>query len=116
MIRLNLSGKKRTILVDFHQHHIHPTIRQRAHVLLLRSENLSNNQISNITKLSEPSIINYVHQYLTKGASWITALNFRKPVSQLQSFDSKILAFFEKILYQQLLRPVMRYQNSLESL
>lgn len=96
MIRLNLSAEARTILMDFHQHHIHPTIRQRAHVLLLRSENLSNSQISNITELSEPTIIDYVHQYLAKGESWVTALNFRKPVSQLQSFDAEILAYFEK--------------------
>jgi transposase len=96
VITLNLSAEARTILIDFHQHHIHPTIRQRAHVLLLRSANLSNGQISNITELSEPTIIHYVHQYLAKGESWVTALNFRKPVSQLQSFDAEILAYFEK--------------------
>ena len=96
MIKINLSAETHTTLMDLHQNHIHQTIRQRAHVLLLRSEDLLNAQISNITGLSEPTIIDYVHQYLEKGESWVTTLNFRKPVSQLQSFDAEILAYFEK--------------------
>lgn len=96
MIKINLSADIQATLMDLHQNHIHHIIRQRAHVLLLRSENLLNDQISNITGLSEPTIIDYVHQYLEKGESWVTTLNFRKPVSQLQSFDAEILAYFEK--------------------
>ena len=96
MIKINLSAETHTTLMELHQNHIHQTIRQRAHVLLLRSEDLLNAQISNITGLSEPTIIDYVHQYLEKGESWVTTLNFRKPVSQLQSFDAEILAYFEK--------------------
>ena len=82
--------------MDLHQHHIHPIIRQRAHVLLLRAENISNTHISNMTGLSEPTIIDYVHQYLEKGESWITTLNFRKPTSQLQGFDQEIKNYFDK--------------------
>jgi transposase len=82
--------------MKLHQNHMHPIIRQRAHVLLLRSENISNTQISSITGLSEPTIIDYVHQYLDKGESWVTTLNFRKPTSQLQAFDDAIKAHFEK--------------------
>ena len=96
MIKINLSSDIQTELMDIHQNHVHHIIRQRAHVLLLRSENILNVQISNITGLSEPTIIDYVHQYLEKGMSWVTTLNFRKPVSQLQSFDAVILAYFEK--------------------
>lgn len=96
MIKINLSADTRATLMDLHQTHIHSVIRQRAHVLLLRSENLLNAQISNITGLSEPTIIDYVHQYLAKGEAWITTLNFRKPMSKLQSFDAEILAYFEK--------------------
>ena len=82
-------------LDTLHQNHIHPVIRQRAHVILLRSGKIPNDQISIISGLSETTIINYAHQYLDKGSSWVTALNFRKPVSQLQSFDAEILAYFE---------------------
>lgn len=82
--------------MNYHQTHMHHIIRQRAHVLLLRSENISNTQISSITGLSEPTIIDYVHQYLDKGESWITTLNFRKPTSQLQAFDDLLKTHFEK--------------------
>lgn len=82
--------------MELHQNHIHPIIRQRAHVLLLRAEGISNTQISRITGLSEPTIIDYVHQYLGKGEHWITALNFRKPTGQLQAFDESIKNHFNK--------------------
>lgn len=96
MIEINLSVNEHTLLRDLHQNHIHPVIRQRAHVILLRSGKIQNDRISVITGLGETTIIHYAHQYLAKGSSWVTTLNFRKPVSQLQSFDSEILAYFEK--------------------
>ena len=96
MIKVTLSMSERVVLRDLHQNHIHPVIRQRAHVLLLRSENTPNNRISIITGLGETTIIDYAHQYLDNGVSWVTTLNFRKPVSQLQSFDEEIKAYFEK--------------------
>ncbi|MDP3705939.1 MAG: hypothetical protein Q8R24_08535 [Legionellaceae bacterium] len=49
MIKINLSTEKQAILMDLHQNHIHQIIRQRAHVLLLRSEGILNNKISSIT-------------------------------------------------------------------
>jgi transposase len=96
MIEINLSMNERTLLRGLHQNHIHPVIRQRAHVILLRSEKIPNDQISIIAGLGETTIIDYAHQYLEKGNSWVTTLNFRKPVSQLQSFDEEIKAYFEK--------------------
>ena len=96
MIKITLSVSERAVLRDLHQNHIHTVIRQRAHVMLLRSENIPNNRISIITGLSETTIIDYAHQYLENGVSWVTTLNFRKPVSQLQSFDEAIKAYFEK--------------------
>lgn len=96
MLRINFPTNTRLSLMNLHQNHIHHVIRQRAHVLLLRAENISNTQISSITGLSEPTIIDYVHQYLDKGESWVTALNFRKPTSQLQAFDESIKAHFDK--------------------
>jgi transposase len=96
MIKITLSVSERAVLRDLHQNHIHPVIRQRAHVILLRSENIPNNRLSIITGLGETTIIDYAHQYLKNGVSWVTTLNFRKPVSQLQSFDEAIKAYFEK--------------------
>ena len=96
MLRINLPTNTRLSLMRLHQNHIHHIIRQRAHVLLLRAEGISNTQISSITGLSEPTIIDYVHQYLCKGESWVTALNFRKPTSQLHAFDESIKAHFDK--------------------
>lgn len=96
MLRINLPTNTRLSLMKLNQHHIHHIIRQRAHVLLLRAEGISNTQISRITGLSEPTIIDYVHQYLCKGESWVTALNFRKPTSQLHAFDESIKAHFDK--------------------
>lgn len=96
MIKITLSVSELAVLRDLHQNHIHPVIRQRAHVLLLRSENIPNDRISIIAGLGETTIIDYAHQYLEKGVFWVTTLNFRKPVSKLQSFDEEIKAYFER--------------------
>ena len=96
MIKINLSVDDQAVLRDLHQNHIHPVIRQRAHVILLRSENIQNSHVSIIAGVGETTIIDYVHQYIENGVWWITTLNFRKPVSQLQSFDEEIKTYFEK--------------------
>lgn len=96
MLKIEISTSEHSALMDLHQNHMHHVIRQRAHVILLRVEQLSNDQISHITGLSEGTIIEYVHRYLSNGLQWVKALNFRKPVSQLQPFDDVIKEHFSK--------------------
>jgi len=93
---MNLPEREIISLMNFHQNHIHPVVRQRAHVLLLRTQRLRNAQISSITGLSETTIIDYAHQYLQEGETWLTTLNFRKPTGKLKPFDAQIKAHFEK--------------------
>ena len=95
MIQINLSVNEQAVLRALHQKHIHPVIRQRAQVILLRSEKISNTKISSITGLGETTIIDYAHQYLTKGESWVTTLKFKKPESKLQPFDQTIKEHFD---------------------
>ena len=96
MIKIDLFPSDHAALIELHQNHIHHVIRQRAHVILLRSERLSNDQISSLTGLAESTIINYVHHYLLDGFRWVTTLNFRKPVRQFQPFDEVIKEYFSK--------------------
>lgn len=96
MLKIEISTSEHSILMDLHQSHTHHVIRQRAHVILLRAEKLLNSQISRITDLSESTIIEYVHQFLSNGLEWVKALNFRKPVSRLQPFDDVIKEHFSK--------------------
>jgi transposase len=96
VLKINLSLNERALFRDLHQNHIHHVIRQRAHVVLLRSEGIPNTAISSITGLGETTIIDYARQYLQEGEQWVTTLNFRKPVSQLQPFDEKIKDYFDK--------------------
>lgn len=98
MLNLKISIADHKSLMELHQNHIHHVIRQRAHVILLRAEQISNNQISNLTGLAESTIIGYVHHYLLNGLQWITTLNFRKPTSQLQPFDEVIKEHFSNTL------------------
>jgi hypothetical protein len=90
VLEISLSDGERSLLQELHQHHIHHVIRRRAHVLLLRAERIPNAKISHITGLGETTLIDYVHQYLKDGERWLTTVNFRKPVSQLQPFDEAI--------------------------
>jgi transposase len=96
MIEIDLSEIERQNLRELQQTHIHPVVRQRAHVILLRSERIENTKISALTGLSETTLIDYVHRYTEKRSEWVTSLNFRKPASQLQPFDNAIKEHFEK--------------------
>jgi len=49
MLRVVLSGESQAQSKDLQQNHIHPLIRQRVLVLLLRSENAPNDQIDDIS-------------------------------------------------------------------
>lgn len=95
MLRVVLSGEARAQLKDLQHNHIHPLIRRRALILLLRSENTPNDQITNITGLCENVITGYVHKYLDGGIARLTELKFRKPESKLKPFDSQIKKHFE---------------------
>jgi transposase len=95
MLRVVLSNDERVELKYLQQNHIHLLIRRRALVLLLRSENTPNDQITNITGLCESVITGYVHNYLDGGIAKLTELKFRKPESQLKPFDSQIKKHFE---------------------
>src|SRR3990167_1514826 len=96
MYRIELSTAVQSQLQNLQQTHIHPHIRRRALVLLLRFENTSNDKISSITGLCENTITDYVQLYQKGGIERLTSLHFHKPVSQLQPFDEMIKAHFEK--------------------
>ena len=96
MYHVGLSAAEQGELQTLQQSHIHPHIRRRALVVLLRSENTPNNKITSITGLSENTITDYVQCYKEGGIARLTTLNFRKPISQLQPFDEVIKAHFEK--------------------
>ena len=85
MLKVVLSGEARSQLKDLQHNHIHPLIRRRALILLLRSENMPNDQITNITGLCENVITGYVHKYLDGGIARLTELKFRKPESKLKA-------------------------------
>lgn len=96
MLRIDLSDNECNELKELQQNHLHPVIRRRALVILLRAENNSNIQITKITGICENSIITYVHLYQTGGIKRLTVLNFRKPESQLKPFDDAIKEYFDK--------------------
>ncbi len=80
MIKIKLSVEKQNQLKDLQQNHIHPVIRRRALVVLLRFENTPNDQITSITGLCENVIIHYIRMYQEGGIKCLTELNFRKPL------------------------------------
>jgi transposase len=96
MYRTELSAGELSQLQDLQQNHIHPHIRRRSLVLLLRHEHSSNDRITKITGLCENTITHYVQLYKDGGIERLTELHFRTPVSQLQPFDERIKTHFEK--------------------
>lgn len=96
MLKIELSEDERNQLKELHQKHIHPVIRRRALILLLRDAHTSNKQIVSITGCSENVVTRYVRLYKAAGIKSITTLNFRTPESKLKPFDDMLKEHFEQ--------------------
>ena len=95
MIRINLTADEHERLRHIHTHHEHPVVRLRALVILLRDDEKNcNESISKVTDLCTTTITTYVRQFREGGMGWVISLNFRKPVSQLHSFEETIKRHF----------------------
>ena len=74
--------------------HPHPFVRKKALVLLLRSQGLSNSQISAGVGICENTVRNYLHAYKEGGINKLSEVCFYRPKSELKFFDDEIKIYF----------------------
>lgn len=95
MLKIEFTEKEIEQLHYERIHHPHPRVRQRCDVVYLKALGFSHREIGDITRLSQPTVRNYLKLYQAGGLEKLKELNFYRPVSELEAHREKIKADFE---------------------
>jgi transposase len=95
MLRLNFETVEIEKINNLTINHVHPFVRKKSLVLLLKSHGIAHNLISKIVNISENTVRNYLNGYLDVGTASLTEIPFNKPESELVQFESVIINYFE---------------------
>jgi len=90
VISITFTSKEVEQLKETVINHPHPFVRGKALVLLLKSQGLSNSEISTTVKICENTVRNYLHAYQEGGINKLSEICFYRPESELKSFDDEI--------------------------
>lgn len=96
MIKIEFKPEEIEKIRDLNKNHPHPFVRQKAHVLLLKANNVRHNSIAKICDLSENTIRNYLNYYVEIGVDSLTEIPFYKPVSKLIQFEKIVRKYFDE--------------------
>lgn len=96
MIEINFCAEDFVIIRNLQAQHLHPFVRKKALVLMLKEQKTPHHEIVNIVGICENTVRKYLQGYKKHGVEFIQQVNFNKPKSQLQSFDTEIKKHFEK--------------------
>lgn len=97
MIEISFTEKEVSELRELAFNHPHPIIRRRGLVVLLKSKDVSNNQICEITDLCENTVRSYLKAFKEgAGLKQLSQLSLYHPVSELKSYDEAVKNYLEK--------------------
>ena len=96
MINIDFSENDIEELQSLHQAHPHPTIRRRAHVVLLKSASIAHHTIAEITGYCENTVRHYLNVYYSEGIKGLEKINFYQPEPTLKPFESIVRDYIEK--------------------
>jgi transposase len=96
MIKIKFESNEVDELRDLSQNHPHPHVRKKALALLLKSQKTGHNQICKTLGITENTLRAYFKQFLNLHIEAITTLNFRKPKSEIISFEAQIKDYLKK--------------------
>jgi transposase len=77
------------------QRHPHHAVRQRALILLLKSQKIPHYKIAEITNVCENTVRHYLEMYQQGGLEKLKTLNFYQPQCRLKPFEVEVRAYFE---------------------
>jgi len=96
MIEITVSKKDIATLYYLQNYHPHHVVRRRASILIMKYNKTPHHQIAANAGVCENTLRNCFYDYLKKGITSVTEINFYKPKSVLKSFDAIIKAHFER--------------------
>lgn len=96
LIKIDFTEKAINSLREVHQTHLHPTVRRRAHVLLLKSADIPHYMIAELTGYCENTVRHYLNLFVEQGIEGLTTVNFYKPEPTLKPFELIVRGYIEK--------------------
>jgi transposase len=96
MLNITFSEKESFKLQTLQSFHPHPTVRRRALILNLKSQNIPHHKIAKIANVSENTVRNCFNIYQNGGVETLQIINFYQPKSRLKSFETIVREYFEK--------------------
>lgn len=94
MINIKFTAADINDLQNLSKNHPHPTIRQRALIVLLKCYDVAHHLIEKIANVSENTVRKYLTLFQESGVKALEKLNFRKGTSALESFKDVIVRYF----------------------
>jgi len=94
VIEITFSDAEISQLQALQQTHPHHVIRERALIVLLKSQKIPHHDIASIADVCENTVRHYLEAYKEGGLDKLKALNFRKPQSRLKSFEAEVKEYF----------------------
>lgn len=76
--------------------HLHPRVQLKMEVLYLKSQGLSQNEISNLSKVSTETVRNYIKQFKEGGIESLKKINFWQQRSEMANHCETIKEYFTK--------------------
>ena len=94
--RLSLSEEELKALQHERIHHVHPRVRQRMDVLLLRANGLTQIHVAKMLGISRFTVADYENIYKDGGIDALKKFNWVPRVSPLQPYADQIEAYLEE--------------------
>lgn len=94
MIKLSLSEEEISALHALYSNHPQPKVKQRALILILKSEDIPHHKIAKVAHVCENTVRSCFYAYSKNGIEGLKVLNFYQPESALKPFDSVVRAYF----------------------
>ena len=90
MIKLSFSEEEISALHALYTNHPQPKVKQRALILILKSEDIPHHKIAKVADVCENTVRSCFDAYSKNGIEGLKVLNFYQPESSLKPFDSVV--------------------------
>jgi len=94
MIEIEFTEKEKNTLYFNRYNHANPQVRRKIDVVWLKSNGLSNKEITKLVRVTENTVRNYLHQYLEGGISRLCEVRYHRPQSELDKHEDLLTDCF----------------------
>ncbi len=95
MIKIEFIEEEIEQLHHERRYHPHPRVRQKMEAIYLKTLGYSHKEIGHILRIDQKTLRSYLRMYQAGGIEALKALNFYRPVSELEAHQEKLKAEFE---------------------